>query len=612
MADPQPLQSPQALEPDLRGKILETLSKGVLPRTDDFFNAIGRGASYYDIAPSSKRSLWDNLARHSVFGGPSQKELKAQQEQAGIIQYAEGVLKQLDAAPTLEQVPRLPSGQLPFPLASSQMTNQVIPSVEEMQTLTRRSGEFSPLAKPIAPGQPLGMSTQYFENPLARTTPYQQEILKGFAGGQTVPTEQGPLPTSLAGIENKKVSPQEIASARTAIQGGTPSVSLPPTLASKVLEEQNKGPATMSDENIVSQQLFGVPVTQLTTKEQFNQLYDRLQESKHPVGIHKNAIAKIYGAQNFDDLARKNTPLTAPEVAALKQQSQKTGVPIVAEVGMPRLMAADATIYQRGIAFAGAGAAARAKGELEQPAGPEAANYYDVKNLQTGRLISAADKEPGITKMDLRSSKTYKFINPNDQQELQQLNNARNTLRELFTRSEYILEPTDQLKASTVQPALIWTWAQGGPGSSDPVKDKAGNIVGTKGEIARAFLDQMKSFGGVVARGVLAERGVLTDADRNVAMQAGVNASDTIQTMKQKQQFFEKLMQFQFKSIARLSDNPNASVADLVKEKEALMKQAMQFKPAQPMPEGSPATPVAPFNDPGKEQRYQEWKAKHQ
>jgi len=602
-----------------------------MPGTPEYYSAIGMDASQHGFKPTSEWGVADHLARtlpqilpifgpmmtHAIFG--KEMELSRNQQQAdaigkSMLPLIAPMMKSQQGAPTLMQAQGSmggfpggdtfiePSQMTPIqpnqPIGMTSAGSSIVPTPQELQTLTQRSGEFSPLY-----------------NPQARLTPAQMALTEPIREGKAALGTSGQIiPTALAGVENKKVTPEEIASARAALQGGTPSVPLPPTIASKVLEEGNKAPSTMSDENIISQELFGpgMTVNKLTTKEQFQQLSERLQETRHPVGIHKNAIAKLYGAKNYDDLARNNTPLTAPEVAQLQQYAKDTGTPLIAKVGMPRLVAADATIYQRGIAFAGAGAAARAKGELEQPAGPEAANYFDVNSLQKGRLIAASDRDPGITKLDLRQSKTYKFINPNDQQELQQLNNARNTLRELFSRSEYILEPTDQLKASTIQPALIWTWARGGPGADEVVKDKSGTPVGTKGEIARAFLDQMKSFGGVVARGVLAERGVLTDADRNVAMQAGVNASDTIQTMKQKQQFFEKLMQFQFKSIARLSDNPTAPVADLVKEKEALMKEAQKFKPAPPMPEGSTATSVAPFNDADKEKRYQEWKAKHQ
>lgn len=541
---------------------------------------------------SFENAPWYTKLRRTVYGLTGDEQRLIEQQEKALVPFLQEqkIIQEIQAkytalAPTAEEAMGMfRGGQLPF-APTREQAQPIIPTPEEATMLQQRDllqgprrpeEQFQPLAAPVQPGQVLGIDPTAW-NPQAKLTPFQTGTMEqALQKGETVLPGQIPIPTSLA------------------VQAG----------------KEAKAPS-MSDENIISQELFGpgMTVDKLTTKEQFQQLSERLKETRHPVGIHKNAIAKLYGATNYDDLARNNTPLTQEEVTRLQQYSKDTGTPIVAKVGMPRLVAADATIYQRGIAFAGAGAAARATGELQQPAGPEAANYFDVASLQKGRLISASDKEPGITKLDLRQSKTYKFINPNDQQELQGLNNARNTLRELFARSEYILEPTDQLKATTIQPALIWALAKGGPGANDPVKDKAGNVIGTKGEIAKSFLDQLKSFGGVIARGVLAERGVLTDADREVAAGAGVNASDTIKTMKQKAAFFEQLMNFQFKAIARLSDNPTASVADLVKEKEALMKEAQKFPAAPAMPTAGATT--APFNDPEKERRYQEWKAKH-
>lgn len=219
--------------------------------------------------------------------------------------------------------------------------------------------------------------------------------------------------------------------------------------------------------------------------------------------------------------------------------------------------------------IAGVKAQAEQDVRLSQAApGEELSKYYKTSDLAKGRLTTAS---PGTSLKELRSSDQFTFLSPNDQQELQQVNNARNTIRSIHARAKLLLEPTNQTRAALAQPAELLALAYGlHPRSSEPITDIDGTPT-TRGALAKAFRDQMLSFGGVVARGALAERGVLTDKDRSVAVSAGDMASDTIVSANSKNKLFEKLMDWQFRAIARLADNPNDKLKDLISEKDGII-----------------------------------------
>ena len=209
MADPikDPNQTP--LEADERGRVLEALSKGFLPESDDFFNFIGRGASYYKTKPASQRSMWDNLVRHSVFGGPDPNEIKAQTEQKAIIDYAKGVQKQFEGLPTAQEAGGFfRGGQLPFTPTTAQQ-QPIIPTSDELSRIQEiEKGPlpqgWEPLQAPIQPGQIIGMDPTQF-NPQSRLTPFQSGILEEAGKGQTVLPGQQFLPTTLAKTSGTKL-----------------------------------------------------------------------------------------------------------------------------------------------------------------------------------------------------------------------------------------------------------------------------------------------------------------------------------------------------------------------------------------------------------------------
>ena len=128
------------------------------------------------------------------------------------------------------------------PIGQSAIGEPISPSPLELQTLQKRAGEFSPLVeKPLF-------------DPQARLSPSQMTVAAPLLEQRAVlgrgDQEGQIIPTTLAGVENRKVLPQEITSALDVASGRQATVPLPPTIASKAIEERTKYTQPMTYKDI--------------------------------------------------------------------------------------------------------------------------------------------------------------------------------------------------------------------------------------------------------------------------------------------------------------------------------------------------------------------------
>lgn len=299
---------------------------------------------------------------------------------------------------------------------------------------------------------------------------------------------------------------------------------------------------------------------------------DLLSEQSDQKSFLSVATSLFPDEKNFRDM--DNKPVTEADAArASRMNAQGDGVPWVAKVGMSQKEATANSVKLQAAFVAGASAKAANEALLSQPAtGEERRHYYDIDLLKQRVMKSA----PPISQGDLRRSTRHVFLSSNDETEMQGLNHANNTLDQLFARGEILLADSGDFKTRNLNMGKIHAMAAGLPfsGYAEPIKDADGTMT-TKGALAKAFLDQSKSFSGVVARGVLAEKGVLTDADRDVATSAAIQPNDSKASAALKKSFFKRLNDWQWNAIGRLSSD-NVTQADIdaeIKTKNALMKE---------------------------------------
>lgn len=313
----------------------------------DYLKAFGKPVSgdpgYEDIQPGESISVLDyfqpeKLKRKQQLISGAEDYTDAY---ADYVKKANKMLLEAPQAPTLGQ---FGSSQGGLPTGFLEQ-NQVLQSPNMTPFPTTPQGMQDYQEAPVTPP----ISARYAQeigaiNPQSRLSPAQMTVASPLLEQKAVLGQGGEIvPTSLAGVENRKVLPQEIASALDVAGGGAASVPLPPTIASKAIEERTKYSQPMTYKDIpnkdVSLYLMGrnlpptpsnIKMADEAVKAETEAATMRLEKEKNRLragteGLDDASVA-LFGVPNSDvtgKVAGVNPVVTPEDVPRLNQQLQK-------------------------------------------------------------------------------------------------------------------------------------------------------------------------------------------------------------------------------------------------------------------------------------------------
>jgi hypothetical protein len=522
---------------DLAAQIGDLLDRGIHPGHPDFLPALDLKAgmgSHTGVTPKSEYGAFGRMTRNLI--GYPQDEVSLGEAQdmakalAGAMLLQRAKERQDASAQGLNLnpgfTPSQPSGvQSPFGAFGNPLPGEIHQPlgmdqgdvVSNVGGMDRAIGIQRPpmtMPIPVEPAKPASFLGNILNpqqeavlasNDLTKITPHKAAMLKEIVPGlgQFMTTENDivnpntPLPAS---IQERKI---EAAAKRE--EGKTQ--------LTKLQDARDKMEA----------RLVTNPNDELAARrfKEIQQQIDILNTSQKE-GVNANRIAQVYGAKDFNSIT--DEPMTTADVARIQKLSEQTGAPYVAAVGLSKKVAADATLYQRQVAIAGASAGAAAASKqastLVQP-GVRSDLFDRAAFFKTGQLRNAPS---GLTEAEAAKG-NYIQISDKQRSDLAHAEQAGIQLDQIFGMADKLIT------AKNGPQAII----QGG-------KLSAGAAMRTN-TTAKVYDDSLNALSNSLSKSLGGERGVLTNVDVIRWVNAMPKFTDTVAIKDAKSKLIKEIYQ---------------------------------------------------------------------